>query len=319
MDVKNENGTAVNELRRLIILHLLLIEFDRLKMSHENHFLPKGKRAATLAIDVIVQSQQHDRKFVEVRLKRSRRLKRITDKLGLATILVAGQHLTILLQGSTMNDSMFDCLSFYVIEAFPHVAKIIEALQGVVTNLVDNVPLPPWEEFQALLQKVEGLKLMKDSRTSNTDNFNTESWIDKVRKTKISSCLDITSHDLRTLLPGHYLNDAVVNSTLELLADEISANSGVFYVWNSFLYMKIAGREDVSHWTVEAGMNSLYDYEFHLVPINLTGHWILAKVDLRNNKITTYDPLSRNIGHEQSIYTVKTITCSYDRSVPADL
>ena len=192
MDVKNENETAVNELRRLIILHRLLIEFDYLKTSFENSVSPEGKRAATSAIDKIVESQEHDRKFVESRLKRSRRLKKITDKLGLATILVAGRHLTTLLQGSTMNDSMFDCLSFYILEEFPFVAKIIEALRGVATGLVDNVPLPPWEEFQALLNKVEGLKPMKDSRTSNADAIIPESWIDKVRNKKASK------------LPRHY-------------------------------------------------------------------------------------------------------------------
>ncbi|KAG4442727.1 hypothetical protein IFR05_001834, partial [Cadophora sp. M221] len=117
-----------------------------------------------------------------------------------------------------MNDSMFDCLAFYVMEEFPYVLKITEALHGVVRNLVDNVPLPPWEEFKALLKKVEGLKLMNDNRTSKTNNFGAGSWVDGVKNTKTSSCLNITSHDLRTLLPGHCLNDVVVNSTLELLA-----------------------------------------------------------------------------------------------------
>ncbi|KAG4427728.1 hypothetical protein IFR05_016789 [Cadophora sp. M221] len=119
-----------------------------------------------------------------------------------------------------MNDSMFDCLAFYVVEEFLYVLKITEALHGVVRNLVDNVPLPPWEEFQALLEKVEGLKLTNDSRTSKTDDFSTESWIDEAKNTKTSSCLGITSHDLRTLLPGHCLSDVVVNSTLELLAGQ---------------------------------------------------------------------------------------------------
>ncbi|KAK0112173.1 SUMO1 sentrin specific peptidase 1, variant 2 [Cadophora gregata f. sp. sojae] len=303
MDVKNENESAVNELRRLIILHQLLIEFNYLKTSFENSVSPEGKRAATSAIDKIAESQEHDRKFVESRLKRSRRLKKTTDKLDLATILVAGRHLTTLLQESTMNASMFDCLSFYILEEFPFVAKIIEALGGVATSLVDNVPLPPWEEFQVLLNKLEGLKLMKDSRKSNVDDFSTGSWIDKVRNTKTSSCLDITSHDLSTLLRGHCLNDVVVNSTLELLAGESRASSGLIYIWNSFLFTNIAGRVDVSQWTIKAGMNSLFDYDIHLVPINLTGHWILAKVDLKNRDITTYDSLWRDIGHEQSIYT----------------
>ncbi|KAG4428525.1 hypothetical protein IFR05_015994 [Cadophora sp. M221] len=274
-------------------------------MSFENSVLPKGKRAATAAIDIIVQSQEHGRKFVEVRLKRSRRLKKITDKLDLATILVAGRHLTTFIQGSTMNDSMFDCLAFYVVEEFSYVLKITEALHGVVRNHVDNVPLPPWEEVQALLKKVEGLKLINDNRTSKTNNFSTGSWVDGVKNTKTSSCLNITSHDLRTLLPGHCLNDVVVNSTLELLTGESSVSSGVIYTWDSLLFTNIAGGEDVSQWTIKAGMNSLFDYRFHLVPINLTGHWMLAKVDLRDREITTYDPLSRDIGHEQSIYTVK--------------
>ena len=90
------------------ILHRLLIEFDCLKNTFENAVSSEGKRAATLAIDEIVRSQKHDRRFIKVRLKRSRRLKKITDKLGLAIILVAGRRLTTLVQGSTMTDSMLD-------------------------------------------------------------------------------------------------------------------------------------------------------------------------------------------------------------------
>ena len=77
MDVKNEKGIAVNELRRLITLHRFMIEFDCLKSSFQYSVSPEGKRAATSALDKIVRSQEHDRKFVEVRLK-SRRLKKMT-------------------------------------------------------------------------------------------------------------------------------------------------------------------------------------------------------------------------------------------------
>ena len=103
---------------------------------------------------------------------------------------------------------------------------------------------------------------------------------------------------------------------MELLS---SVSSGLIYFWNSFLFTNIAGGEDVSQWTIKAGMNSLFDYDIHLVPINLTGHWILAKVDLKNRDITTYDPLWRDIGHEQSIYTVKAINWSHNPTLLADV
>ena len=53
MDVKNENGTAVNELRKLIILHRLLIEFDCLKNTFENS---EGKK---LQHQLLIKSCDH--------------------------------------------------------------------------------------------------------------------------------------------------------------------------------------------------------------------------------------------------------------------
>ncbi|CZS92458.1 uncharacterized protein RAG0_03012 [Rhynchosporium agropyri] len=199
-----------------------------------------------------------------------------------------------------MNDSMLDCLAFYVTEMFPYIAKIIGALHGLVRNFIDNVPLPLWQEFEALLNKVKGLQLLKESQTSKPDNTSTGSWGGEIENTNNRSCLDVTSRDLRTPLHQESLSDVVVNNTLALLAGE---SSGIIYTWDSLLSTNIVGGKDVSQWTIKAGMNGIFDYHFHLFPINLTTHWMLAKVDLLQREITTYDPLSRDVGHEQSIYT----------------
>lgn len=142
-----------NEVRGLIILHLFLEDFNSLQ--HTLFSLSKRQRRYTAAIDMIVQRRKHTREEVQCYLKLSRRLKRITDKLGLAMILIAGTHLWTLLRGKMTND-MLDCLAFYITKKLPCVLRMAEILDGTATNLVHNVPLPPLEEeFSAQLAEVE--------------------------------------------------------------------------------------------------------------------------------------------------------------------
>lgn len=301
IDRKNENGTAVNEVRELIILRLLLEEFDKLEASLDNSVSRhRGQRASSAVIDKLVQRQRHDRRVVEEMLKRSRRFKRITDKLGLAIVLVGGPYLATLMRGSKITHDMCDCLTYYIATKLPHFLKITEILDCVARCLLYNVPWPQLETFQGLVEKVKNYEFNNESQPSN---FSTELWFDELKNVE-PSCYDITAHDVRTLLPRQQLNDVIVDRTLQLLADESRTLNGRTYVWDSSLFTHITAGKDVFDRTLEAGIK-LFEYDIHLIPIRLEDHWLIAKVDLQNHEITTYGSLSHERGYEQSIYSVK--------------
>ena len=96
MGKTNENEAAICEVRDLIILQKFIKEFDYLEMSLDNSvLLHPGKRGATAVIDMLLQNSpiMCTREEVARMLKRGRRFKRITDKLGIAMVLVGGPYL----------------------------------------------------------------------------------------------------------------------------------------------------------------------------------------------------------------------------------
>jgi hypothetical protein len=59
----------------------------------------QGKRGATAAIDILLcnYSMSFTRKEITRMLERSRRLERVTNKLGISIVLICGSHLGTLL------------------------------------------------------------------------------------------------------------------------------------------------------------------------------------------------------------------------------
>ena len=180
----------------------------------------------------------------------------------------------------------------------PHILNITEALQGIATNLVEGASLPPWDEFQKVLAEL-GPRI--DLLTAGFDNH-----LLAAEPESRGSNSNLTTHDVRILLSGQQLNEAIVNCTLQLLSSQGLTQTPdaeeSFYIWNSSLFLDIAAQEDVGLWKSKAGMKSLYDYNFHLIPIYLNARWMLAKVDLRRRVITIFDSTTQ-IGIEQSLFT----------------
>ena len=198
---------------------------------------------------------------------------------------------------------MYDCLSFYITQRLPHISNATGILQGFATSLVENASLPSWDAFQKILVQLEAEPLL-DLQTTSFITRDIKWWAAERESRESNS--DLTAHDICTLLPGQHLNDVIVNHALQLLSSQGSTptpdGKQKFYVWNNFLIMEIAAQEDVSRWKSKAGIKSLYEYDFHLIPIYLNAHWILAKVDLQHQTITIFNSISQ-VGIEQSVFT----------------
>ncbi|KAH9203579.1 hypothetical protein DL95DRAFT_399209, partial [Leptodontidium sp. 2 PMI_412] len=126
-----------------------------------------------------MQGRQDDQEFVRRlssltrMLKLGVYLKKITDGLGLAMVLVGGPHLVTLIQGSDMTHGMFDCLVDCIKTSedprLARVSKITETLDGIVKGLLDNVSLPSWEKFQVILTKVQDVWDINTSQPLDID------------------------------------------------------------------------------------------------------------------------------------------------------
>ena len=96
----------------------------------------------------------------------------------------------------------------------------------------------------------------------------------------------------RTLEPGTWLNDEVVNTAAELLA-----SNGHMIVLNSFLLPKYAqktggGFNAVRRWYRK---DKIFRYGKIAIPVNiLNAHWILLVADVAKCLILAYDPLKFN-------------------------
>ena len=99
----------------------------------------------------------------------------------------------------------------------------------------------------------------------------------------------------RTLKPGTWLNDSVVNTAAELLA-----SNGHMVVLSSFLLPKYAqktggGYNAVRRWYRK---DKIFCYGKIAIPVNiLNAHWILLVADVAKGSILTYDPFKGHSAH----------------------
>ena len=111
--------------------------------------------------------------------------------------------------------------------------------------------------------------------------------------------IPITGHDMRTLSPGGWLNDEVVNGSVALMqikADEL-AEAGLgpkIHFFNSFFYLKLFQRKQVYNfrsvrrWTKKFDPREMDKIVF---PVHLGNHWTLAVINLRDKAFEYYDSL----------------------------
>jgi Ulp1 family protease len=91
--------------------------------------------------------------------------------------------------------------------------------------------------------------------------------------------VSITEHDMKTLEPGKFLNDTIIDFWMcWLMRKELPKESAV-HIFSTHFYTKLLneGYESVAHWTKNRGINVL-EKKLVLIPINKQSHWSLCAV-----------------------------------------
>ena len=106
----------------------------------------------------------------------------------------------------------------------------------------------------------------------------------------------VKGRDIKTLTPGAWLNDTVINDFLKLLSH---CNSGSkVYAFSNFFFPKLFEDGDfdydkVRRWGKRVPSGNIFDLHKLYVPFNKNAvHWALIAVDFKEETITAYDSLS---------------------------
>lgn len=146
------------------------------------------------------------------------------------------------------------------------------------------------------------------------------------------SKIDIKGHDMRTLSPGAWLNDEVINLSISLLQErdkrwrEAGAAAPTCHYFSSFFLNKMfkdSGKynyNEVRRWTMPLRLKnagqlsaSVLDCDRIIIPANQGNtHWVCAMADLKNKKFVLFDSLGvsderrqhrRGLAHRSPILT----------------
>jgi Ulp1 family protease len=114
------------------------------------------------------------------------------------------------------------------------------------------------------------------------------------------SVKDLVKKDYRTLNPGTWLNDEIINCFAKLVEKRADSPSRP-YVFSSFMYSTLIGLsgreyqyEQVKKWTARGpGKADLFARSAAFFPINLSNtHWCMAVADMGAKTLTYYDSMA---------------------------
>lgn len=91
--------------------------------------------------------------------------------------------------------------------------------------------------------------------------------------------------DIVALLPGHWLNDKVINFYYKLLSEVYTKT----YFFNTFAYLKIADTDSEEELKVHFNDIDFNKYDTFIFPIHTSNHWSTVKIDRKY--IVGYDSL----------------------------
>ena len=106
---------------------------------------------------------------------------------------------------------------------------------------------------------------------------------------------DITRKDLRTLKPGTWLNDIVINGYLDLIIKRCKEHPKLYpkcHYMTSYFYttLKRGGKFDYSR--VRRWIKfDLFEFDKVIIPIHLGNHWTMAVIQVNDRHIDYYDSL----------------------------
>ncbi|KAJ3032135.1 UNVERIFIED_CONTAM: SUMO1 sentrin specific peptidase 1 [Siphonaria sp. JEL0065] len=159
-------------------------------------------------------------------------------------------------------------------------------------------------EEQERAEKTERLRLEEIAKAAKKDSFpelsdTVQNIVDKafgngpnivVQGFKV----DLTRDDIRTLRPGTWLNDEVINFYGQLLMERAERNPGGQYpkihFFNTFFYTTLSthGYARIRRWTKKF---DLFALDLCIIPVHLGMHWCCSVINFRDKRIEYYDSL----------------------------
>lgn len=113
--------------------------------------------------------------------------------------------------------------------------------------------------------------------------------------------IEITRSDIKSLGPGQWLNDEIVNFYMELLKENAKEKNKVqCHFFNSFFYtlLSVEGSgynySKVNKWTKKI---DIFKMDKLIIPVHLGSHWCLASVNMKKKLIEYYDSLGGTNSH----------------------
>lgn len=115
--------------------------------------------------------------------------------------------------------------------------------------------------------------------------------------------LDVSVKDLRTLRPGQWLNDQVINYWMQLLNRRSQTNDNLpkVHCFNTFFYSSLCkgGYAGVRRWAKKAKVD-IGACDVVLFPVHLSVHWCLAAINRKKKRFEYWDSLS---GDNAQVFT----------------
>ena len=107
--------------------------------------------------------------------------------------------------------------------------------------------------------------------------------------------LDVTVKDIRTLTPGQWLNDQVINYWMQLLNERSKTSKGKLpkvHCFNTFFYSSLSksGYGGVKRWAKKAKVD-IAACDLVIFPVHLSVHWCLAAINKRRKRFEYWDSL----------------------------
>ncbi|KAF6214619.1 hypothetical protein GE061_009362 [Apolygus lucorum] len=109
--------------------------------------------------------------------------------------------------------------------------------------------------------------------------------------------LDIRREDFMTLKNLNWLNDAIINFYMELIVERSGTEKKYpsVYAFSTFFFPALKnGYDRVRRYTRKV---DLFSKDLILVPIHLSVHWCMAKIDMKRKEIVYYDSMLSSNTH----------------------
>ncbi|KAI9349582.1 hypothetical protein BDR26DRAFT_852393 [Obelidium mucronatum] len=163
------------------------------------------------------------------------------------------------------------------------------------------------KEEQERAAKTEKLRLEEIAKASKKDSFpklspNAEEIVDNAFGRGPDPVVkgfnvDMTRADIRTLLPGTWLNDEIINFYGQMLMERSQRNPRGEYpkihFFNTFFYSTLqkSGYNSIKRWSKKFDIFAL---DMVIIPVHLGMHWCCSVINFRDKRIEYYDSLHGN-------------------------